>query len=76
VQLIRCFSYGTSDIKYFDTIKVLKIAYIHILHISEQPGVADRRDADDRLRAASSAPFSTIINGIRDTRSFLQNDRL
>ena len=54
----------------------ITLSYTRIIHTSEQPRVADRRDADDRLRAGSSAPLYTIINEIGDTRSFLQNDRL
>jgi hypothetical protein len=31
-----------------------------MIHMIEQSGVADRRDADDRLRAASDASVETI----------------
>ena len=35
----------------------ITLNYIRIIHRSEQSGVADRRDADDRLAAVSNAPL-------------------
>ena len=54
----------------------ITLSYIRIIHRSEQSGVADRRDADDRLRAVSNAPLSTITKEIRRVRSFFSNDCL